>query len=164
MTSIYYRKSCLIIMIKQYLVDVRGLTSCAYAATQHTAPVWCRTTAVLFKTDLVLGRRANSVPRNLFGNTSGCRVVPVATTRTHTSIYNCIVFAITSYSLCRHETPNRILLNPVKTQMKCCMMRYFIRVYTVCKGKKDLQTTLFETKNPNLTPLDICNGPSHTFV
>ena len=35
MTSIYYRKSCLIIMIKQYWGIVRGHTNCAYAATQN---------------------------------------------------------------------------------------------------------------------------------
>ena len=27
-----------------------------------------------------------------------------------------------------------------KTQMKCSIMLHFIRVYTVCKGEKDLQT------------------------
>ena len=30
------------------------------------------------------------------------------------------------------ETPKWVLLQTVKTQMKCCIMRYFIRVYTVC--------------------------------
>ena len=34
----------------------------------------------------------------------------------------------------------RVLLQTVKTQMKCSIMLHFIRVYTVCKGKKDLQT------------------------
>ena len=44
-------------------------------------------------------------------------------------------------------------------------MRYFMRVYTVCKGKKDLQAkknTIFFTNN-NLTPLDIYNGPSQVY-
>ena len=38
------------------------------------------------------------------------------------------------------ETPKRVLLQTVKTQMKCHIMRHFIKIYTVCKGKKDLQT------------------------
>ena len=38
-------------------------------------------------------------------------------------------------TLCIQETPKRVLLQTVKTQML-----HFIRVYTVCKGKKDLQT------------------------
>ena len=39
------------------------------------------------------------------------------------------------------ETPKWVLLQTVKTQMKCSIMLHFIRVYTVCKGKKYLQTT-----------------------
>ena len=31
-----------------------------------------------------------------------------------------------------------VILQTVKTQMKCIML-HFIRVYTVCKGKNDLQ-------------------------
>ena len=38
------------------------------------------------------------------------------------------------------ETPRCVLWQTVKTQMKCSMMLHFIRVYTVCIGKKDLQT------------------------
>ena len=34
----------------------------------------------------------------------------------------------------------QVLLQTVKTQMKCSIMLHFIRVYTVCKGKKHLQT------------------------
>ena len=34
----------------------------------------------------------------------------------------------------------RKLWQTVKTQMKCCIMLHFIRVYTVCKCIKDLQT------------------------
>ena len=38
--------------------------------------------------------------------------------------------------------------------MKCCIMQHFIKVYTVCKGKKDIQTkqTIFWGKY-NLTPI-----------
>ena len=36
--------------------------------------------------------------------------------------------------------PRRVFLQAVKTQMKCSIMLHFIRVYTVCKGKKYLQT------------------------
>ena len=45
------------------------------------------------------------------------------------------------------ETSYNIEINPlymgyprVKTQMICCIMQHFIRVYTVCICKKDLQT------------------------
>ena len=48
-----------------------------------------------------------------------------------------------SLALCIRETPNQVLLQTVKTQMKCRVMLHFIRVYTVCKDKKDLQTTIF---------------------
>ena len=44
--------------------------------------------------------------------------------------------------------------------MKCSIMLHFIRVYTVCNGKNDLQTkeyTIF-FENDNLTPLDMYNG------
>ena len=37
------------------------------------------------------------------------------------------------------KTPKRVLLQTVKSQMKCSMMLHFIRGYTVCKGKKDFQ-------------------------
>ena len=42
-------------------------------------------------------------------------------------------------TLCILETPKRVLLQTVKTQMKCPIKLHFIRVYTVCDGKKDLQ-------------------------
>ena len=48
--------------------------------------------------------------------------------------------------------------------MKCCIMRHFIRVYTVCKGKKDFQTKntiVFEKYN--LTPLYMYNGLSQVY-
>ena len=38
------------------------------------------------------------------------------------------------------EPLNGVFLQSVKAKMKCCIMGHFIRVYTVCKGKKDLQT------------------------
>ena len=43
-------------------------------------------------------------------------------------------------TICIWGTPKRVLLQTVKTHMKCCIMRHFIRVNTVCKGKKDIQT------------------------
>ena len=42
-------------------------------------------------------------------------------------------------TLCIRETPKWILLQTVNTHMKSNIMRYFIKVYTVCKGKKYLQ-------------------------
>ena len=63
-------------------------------------------------------------------------------------------------TLCIRETPKGVLLHTVKTQMKCSKMLHFIRVYTVCKGKKDLQTKKYILFNFNLTPLDIYNGLS----
>ena len=70
------------------------------------------------------------------------------------------VYAIPANSLLSFvfgETTKRVLLQTVKTQMKSSMMLHFIRVYTVCKGKKDLRTTDFFF-NYNLTPLDTYNG------
>ena len=67
---------------------------------------------------------------------------------------------IVCLTLCIRETPKRVLLQIVKTQMKCSIMLHFIRVYTVCKGKKDLQTknTIFLTFI--LIPLCMYNGLS----
>ena len=42
--------------------------------------------------------------------------------------------------LCIRETPKRVFLQMVKTHMKCSIMLHFIRVYTVCPGKKNLKT------------------------
>ena len=42
-------------------------------------------------------------------------------------------------TLCISETLEQVLLQTVKTQMECSIMLHFIRVYTVCQGKKDLQ-------------------------
>ena len=46
----------------------------------------------------------------------------------------------------------------VKTQMKCSILLHFIRVYSVCKGYKVLQTKEYNIfENYKLTPLDkIC--------
>ena len=43
-------------------------------------------------------------------------------------------------TLCFWEAPQRELLQTVITQIKCSIMLHFIGVYTVCNGKKDLQT------------------------
>ena len=40
---------------------------------------------------------------------------------------------------CIRETPKQVLLQIVKTLMKYSIMQHFIRIYTVCKDKKDLQ-------------------------
>ena len=44
-------------------------------------------------------------------------------------------------------------------------VRHFIRVYTVCKGKKDLQTKIYNIFffNYNLAPLDMYNGLSQVY-
>ena len=61
-------------------------------------------------------------------------------------------------TLCIWETPKEVLLQTVKTQMKCSIMLHFIRLDTVRKGKKkDLQTkenNIFFFANYNVTPLD----------
>ena len=51
-------------------------------------------------------------------------------------------------TLCIRETPKQVLLQTVKTRMKCHILQHFIRVYTVCQGKKDLHTknTIFNKK------------------
>ena len=45
-----------------------------------------------------------------------------------------------SLTLCIWGTRKWVLMQTVKTQMKCSIMLHFIRVYTVCKGKKDIKT------------------------
>ena len=55
------------------------------------------------------------------------------------------------------RTPKQVLLQTVKTQMKCSIMLHFIRVYTVFKDKKKIfrqKNTIFFS-NYNLTPLDM---------
>ena len=61
--------------------------------------------------------------------------------------------ACTILTFCIWEPLNEyFLLQTVKTQMKCSIMLYFIRVNTVCKGKKDLQTKEYNIfENHNLT-------------
>ena len=67
-------------------------------------------------------------------------------------------------TLCIWETPKWVLLQTVKTQMKCHTMQHFIRAYTVCKGKKDLQTKIqYFLKINSLTPLDMYNGISQLY-
>ena len=38
---------------------------------------------------------------------------------------------------------NQLILQTVKTMMKSSILRHFIRVYTVCKGKKVLQAKCY---------------------
>ena len=55
----------------------------------------------------------------------------------------------------------RVLLQAVKTLIKCSIMLHFIRVYTVCKGKKissDKRIQIY-----NLTPLDMYSGLSQNY-
>ena len=42
-------------------------------------------------------------------------------------------------TLYRPDTPKQVLLQTVKTQMKCCIMQHFIRVCTICNDKINLQ-------------------------
>ena len=64
-------------------------------------------------------------------------------------------------SLCIREILKPILLQSVKTKMKCSIMLHFIRVYTICKGKEDLQAKEYNIfENYNSTTLDMYNGQS----
>ena len=67
---------------------------------------------------------------------------------------------IVCLTFCIRETLKRVLLQTVMTQIKCSIMLYFIRVYTVCKGKKDLQTKNTIFFNYTLIPLCMYNGLS----
>ena len=42
------------------------------------------------------------------------------------------IFILSTLTLWDLETPDRVVLQTVKTQMKCSMMLHFIRVCTVC--------------------------------
>ena len=53
------------------------------------------------------------------------------------SHWKALVYPLT---LCIQEAPKQVLVQIVKTQMKCSIMLHFIRVYTVCKGFKEFQT------------------------
>ena len=64
-----------------------------------------------------------------------------------------------SLALCIQETPKGVLFQTVKTQVKCCIMQHFIRVFTVCLSKKDLKTkNIIFFENYILPPLDMYNG------
>ena len=67
--------------------------------------------------------------------------------------------------LCIRETPELVVLQTVKTQMNCCIMRHFIMIYTVCKRQKRSsdKKILFCLLNYNLTPLDIHNALSQVY-
>ena len=67
--------------------------------------------------------------------------------------------------LCIWETPKQVLLQTVKTQIQCCIMRHFIWVYIACYGKTDNQTKRIQYffLNYNLTPLDMYNGLSQVY-
>ena len=54
-------------------------------------------------------------------------------------------------------------MQTVKTQMKCSILLHFIWVYTVCKGKNDLQTNKYNIffQNYKLITLEKYNGLSH---
>ena len=61
-------------------------------------------------------------------------------------------------------TPKCVLLQTVKTQMKCHTKQHLIWVYTVLYDKtifRERNTILFE--NYNLLPLEIHNGPSQIY-
>ena len=67
-------------------------------------------------------------------------------------------------TLCIGETAKQVLLQAMKNQMKCLLMRHFIRVYIV-KVKmifRQKNTICFE--NYNLTPLDKCSMDHPKFI
>ena len=45
---------------------------------------------------------------------------------------NYVSVSLYALTICIGETPKWVLLETVKTQMKCHILRHFIRVYTVC--------------------------------
>ena len=65
--------------------------------------------------------------------------------------------------LCIWETSKRVLLQTVQTQMKCSIMRHFIRVSTVKVTKIFRQKNTIFLENYNLTPLDMYNGLSQMY-
>ena len=73
--------------------------------------------------------------------------------------------ALTFYT---REIPKCVLLQTVKTQIKCSIMLHFIRVYTVCKGKKrssDIQIhIIFLIINYNGTPQGMKIGLSPSLL
>ena len=62
--------------------------------------------------------------------------------------------------LCILEIPKRVLSQKVKTQVKCRIMRHFVRFYTVKVENIFRQKSTISFENYNLAPLDINNGPS----
>ena len=50
--------------------------------------------------------------------------------------FACLIQCLTLFIL---DTGKQVLFQTVKTQMKCCIMRHFIRVCTVCQDKNNLQ-------------------------
>ena len=67
-------------------------------------------------------------------------------------------------TLCIQETPKQVLLQTVKTQMKCRIMLHFIRCTPFVMVKKifRLKNTI-SIENYNLTPLDMYNGLSQVY-
>ena len=61
------------------------------------------------------------------------------------------------------ETPKQVLLQTLKTLMKCLIMWHFIRVYSVFKVKLSSDKKYILTKNYNLTPPDMYNGLSQVY-
>ena len=58
-------------------------------------------------------------------------------------------------TLCISEPPKRVLLQTVKTQMKCSIMWHIIRFYIVCKDKKSSDKRIqYIFLDYTLTPLD----------
>ena len=66
-------------------------------------------------------------------------------------------------TFCLRQTCKLVLWQTVKTQVKCSIMLHFIRIYTVCKGKRDLQTKESKfVENYRPTLLALYNALSHS--
>ena len=65
-----------------------------------------------------------------------------------------LAFIITLYLV----TPKSVLWQTVNAQMKCRIMLHFIRVYTVCRDKNDLQrkkhNIFLQNYNPSIYTMD----------
>ena len=67
-------------------------------------------------------------------------------------------------TLCTWEAPKGVLLQTVKSQMKCSMMLNFIWDITVCKGKKVLRQKIqYFFLKYDVTPLDMYIGLSQVY-
>ena len=65
---------------------------------------------------------------------------PIQSTDTEKLFIGCNRFVHGLINLFRTgRNPKWVVLQAVKTQMKCCMMQHFIRVCTVCYSKIDIQ-------------------------